>query len=255
MNVRKEPTSNSTKLYTTEDILSVPFIILGEVKGQSVNGSDIWYKIQSDAPLKEDRSSYTTTNDTYRYDYVNSYAYIHSSYVDVVLKGNETIDYSKDPIPEENPQPETPEVKPYDINAFLSKAGITLEDGYITNTKALTTITSTLDALKKIDSTVKVEIDSNGHKIVDDYIGTDMILKINTPDDKTYAYTFVVNGDVNWDGKISSVDYVMIKNHILKINAIEGTMSKSSDVNKDGKITSVDYVMIKNHILKITEIK
>ncbi len=255
VNVRKEPTSNSTKLYTTEDILSVPFIILGEVKGQNVNGSDIWYKIQSDAPLKEDRSSYTTTNDTYRYDYVNSYAYIHSSYVDVVFKGNATIDYSNDPIPEENPQPETPEVKPYDINAFLASAGITLENGYITNVKALTTITSTIEALKKIDSTVNVEVDSNGHKITNDYIGTDMILKINTPDDKTYAYTFVIKGDVNCDGKISSVDYVMIKNHILKINAIEGTMSKSSDVNKDGKITSVDYVMIKNHILKITEIK
>ena len=254
VNIRKEPSSKSTKLYTTEDILDVPFIILGEVKGENTNGSDIWYKIQSDAPLKTDRSSYTTTNDTYRYDYVNSYAYIHSSYVDVIFKGNATIDYSKDPIPEENPQPNTP-VQSYDINAFLSKAGITLENGYITNVKALTTITSTIDALKKIDSTVKVEIDSNGHKITNDYIGTDMILKINTPDDKTYAYTFVIKGDVNCDGKISSVDYVMIKNHILKINAIEGTMSKSSDVNKDGKITSVDYVMIKNHILKITEIK
>lgn len=255
VNIRKEPSSKSTKLYTTEDILDVPFIILGEVKGENTNGSDIWYKIQSDAPLKTDRSSYTTTNDTYRYDYVNSYAYIHSSYVDVVFKGNATIDYSKDPIPEENPQPETPEVKPYDINAFLSKAGITLENGYITNVKALTTITSTIEAFKKIDSTVKVEIDSNGHKITNDYVGTDMILKINTPDDKTYAYMFVIKGDVNCDGKISSVDYVMIKNHILRINSIEGTMSQSSDVNKDGKITSVDYVMIKNHILKITEIK
>lgn len=250
VNIRKEPTSNSTKLYTTEDILDVPFIILGEVKGQSHNGSDIWYKIQSDAPLKEDRSSYTTTNDTYRYDYVNSYAYIHSSYVDIVFEGNATIDYSNDPIPEEKPEVTPPtEVTPYDINAFLTKAGIVLKDGYITSTKSQTTITNTIAALSKIDATVKVEIDANGHEIKNDYIGTDMILKISTPDDKTYAYTYVIKGDVNGDGNIFATDYVKIKNHIMGKTAITGSYLLAADVNNDGNIYATDYVKIKNHIM------
>lgn len=254
VNVRKEPNSTSTKLYVTENILDVPFIILDEVKGQRVNGSDIWYKIQSDAPLLADRSSYTTTNDTYRYDYVNSYAYIHSSYVDVVFEGSEEIDYSKDEVPEEKPEPPI-EIKPYDIDAFIKKTNLTIENGMITNIKSQSTISKMIETLNKIDSEVKVEIDTNHHANNNDYISTDMILKINTPDEKTYAYTFIIKGDVNCDGKISSVDYVLVKNHILNITKIEGTMSKSADVNKDGYIKSVDYVLIKNHILNISEIK
>ena len=53
------------------------------------------------------------------------------------------------------------------------------------------------------------------------------------------------------DGKISALDYVRIKNHILgnkvktdKINLL------SADANEDGKITPLDYVRIKNRILR-----
>ena len=47
------------------------------------------------------------------------------------------------------------------------------------------------------------------------------------------------------------MDYVLIKNHILKISTLKGSSAKAADVNKDGKISSMDYVMIKNHILGI----
>lgn len=248
VNIRKEPNSKSTKLYTTERVLDVPFIILGEVKGENLNGSDIWYKIQSDAPLKEDRSSYTTTNDTYRYDYVNSNGYIHSSYVDIVFKGNATIDYSNDPIPEENPGETPEETKSYDIDAFIKKAGITLKDGYITNMKSQTSLTNTVKTLSKIDTTVKVEIDTNSHGNDSDYITTDMILKINTPDDKTYAYTYVIKGDVNCDGKVSPSDYVMVRNYFNGKNISNSTGVLAADVNEKDGITPSDYVMIRNHV-------
>lgn len=39
------------------------------------------------------------------------------------------------------------------------------------------------------------------------------------------------------------------------IKRIKGSKSLSADVNSDKKISSIDYVMIKNHILKIYEIK
>lgn len=249
VNIRKEATSKSTKLYQTENILSVPFIILDKVKGQKVNGSDIWYKIQSDCPLKEDRTSYTTTNDTYQYDYVNSYAYIHSSYVDVVFEGKEKIDYSNDELPEENPIPPVEEVKPYDIEAYLKKVNIILKDGYITNVKSQTTITNTIKELNEIDKTVQIEIDTNGHANDNDYISTDMILKINTPDEKTYAYTYVIKGDVNGDGNIYATDYVKIKNHIMGKSTITKTFLLAADVNDDGNIYATDYVKIKNHIM------
>ncbi|WP_416325037.1 dockerin type I domain-containing protein [[Eubacterium] hominis] len=62
-------------------------------------------------------------------------------------------------------------------------------------------------------------------------------------------------GDVNGDGKISSMDYVLVKNHILNIKKLSGNAAKAADVNGDGKISSMDYVLIKNHILGISQIK
>lgn len=64
-----------------------------------------------------------------------------------------------------------------------------------------------------------------------------------------------VKGDVNGDGKISSLDYVLVKNHILKIKKLMYTSRTSANVNMDDKISSLDYVLIKNHILGIQEIK
>ena len=67
--------------------------------------------------------------------------------------------------------------------------------------------------------------------------------------DGTKTFNAIIYGDVNGDGKISSVDYVKVKNQILKGDSIDGIYLKSADVNKDGKVTSVDYVKIKNQIL------
>ena len=61
-------------------------------------------------------------------------------------------------------------------------------------------------------------------------------------------------GDVNNDGKISSMDYVLIKNHILEIKKLSENAKVAADVNKDNKISSMDYVLVKNHILGIKEI-
>lgn len=83
----------------------------------------------------------------------------------------------------------------------------------------------------------------------------EQVSTISEPIIKECTFILSVNGDVNGDGKISSVDYVMVKNHILNIKRIKGSKSLSADVNFDKKISSIDYVMIKNHILKISEIK
>ena len=64
----------------------------------------------------------------------------------------------------------------------------------------------------------------------------------------------VLPGDVNGDGKISSMDYVLVKNHILNIKKLTGNAAKAADVNGDGKISSMDYVLIKNDILGIKKI-
>ena len=61
----------------------------------------------------------------------------------------------------------------------------------------------------------------------------------------------IIKGDVNGDGKITSSDYVLIKNHIMGTKIIDKEFQKFADYNGDGKITSSDYVLIKNYIMSI----
>ena len=75
-------------------------------------------------------------------------------------------------------------------------------------------------------------------------------IKININSLKEYEYAISVLGDVNGDGKISALDYVKIKNHIMKTNLISSDVYLiSADVNDDGKISALDYVRIKNRIM------
>lgn len=62
-------------------------------------------------------------------------------------------------------------------------------------------------------------------------------------------YTVVKKGDCNGDGKITSSDYVLIKNHIMGASTLAGANKKASDYNGDGNVTSSDYVLIKNYIM------
>ncbi len=162
VNVRKEASTSSTLLYTTPANENMSFVLLGEVKGTTVSGSNVWYKVQLDTPLNSERTAidYSGTG----YDFSRSYGYIHSS--------------------------------------LLSKAKTSESGG------------------------------SQG----------------GTP---TPVYK---KGDVNNDGKISSLDYVLVKNHILSIKKLSGASATAADVNKDGKISSLDYVLIKNDILGISKI-
>ena len=40
-----------------------------------------------------------------------------------------------------------------------------------------------------------------------------------------------------------------IKNHIMKSKVLTGNSLTRADVNKDGKVSSLDYIKIKNHIM------
>lgn len=77
VNVRKEPSTSSAVLYTTPENANMSFVLLDEVKGSTVSGSDVWYKIQLDVPLNSNRTAIDYSGD--KYDFAKSYGYIHSS--------------------------------------------------------------------------------------------------------------------------------------------------------------------------------
>lgn len=84
--VKKEPNTTSTTLYKLESynysVTNMPVVILERVAGESIDGNNIWYKIQSDALLDSEKENViqdTTINDLYDWD--KNYAYVHSSYI------------------------------------------------------------------------------------------------------------------------------------------------------------------------------
>lgn len=164
INIRKDATTDSTLLYTTPKNMNMAFVILDEVSGQSIDGSNKWYKIQLDPSLNSSRTAIDYSGNGY--DFNKSYGYVHASLL----------------------------------------------------------------------SNVAYDNDSSG-------------------DSGGGGSTAYKKGDVNGDGKITSMDYVLVKNHILGIKKLSGAGAKAADVNGDGKITSMDYVLIKNDILGISHIK
>ena len=58
-------------------------------------------------------------------------------------------------------------------------------------------------------------------------------------------------GDVNGDGKINSVDLLVLQRHILEIEMLTGVYLSAGNINKNGKNpSSYDSLLIQRHILE-----
>jgi len=74
----KASASNSSKTIYTLNNKEIPIIILDEVNGDNVGGSNIWYKIVSDLNIDGNKNAYSTYPE--KYDWNNSYVYVPSAY-------------------------------------------------------------------------------------------------------------------------------------------------------------------------------
>ena len=52
-------------------------------------------------------------------------------------------------------------------------------------------------------------------------------------------------GDVNQDGKIDSLDYLLVKRSCFKTYELEDVERVCADIDKNGTIDSADYLLIK----------
>ena len=109
-----------------------------------------------------------------------------------------------------------------------------------------------LNKLKSYSNNVYLTNSSN-NRITSGILKTADILNV-TANDGSKKYSILLYGDPSGDGKVTSLDYVKIKNHILKRSNLSGVYFKAADIDKNGSITSLDYVKVKNHILGRTKI-
>lgn len=64
--------------------MDFPFTVLEQTTGETLNGSDTWYKIATDPDLKDDRSGFIIRPDG-AYNPQNSYGYVHASQIHTVI--------------------------------------------------------------------------------------------------------------------------------------------------------------------------
>lgn len=259
---RKDPYGSlvSEKFYQYKQKDS-SIVIIGETTGPSVNGNNIWYQIMSDPDLKPTNLEYTDLDSgmypgtNYVWDKMK--VYVPAAYFTKINKGNNSEVIPTPPVdpptptPTPNPTPNpvptpTPTPSPIptpppakDISSIVAESGYRVENGLLFGIQPGTGINDVKGRLESKGGTVSINSGTIG-------TGTQItIISGNLQE----TLSVVIYGDVDGDGSISAVDYVLVKNHIMGSNTLNGANAKAADVNRDGSISAVDYVNIKNYIM------
>ena len=86
--------------------------------------------------------------------------------------------------------------------------------------------------------------------------GTGSTIRILKDEQIIMEYHIILYGDVNGDGKINSVDLLVLQRHILEVEKFSGVFLKAGNVRKDGKNpSSLDCLLIQRHILELQMIE
>ena len=114
------------------------------------------------------------------------------------------------------------------------------------------------DIKNNIISNLEIEIVNSNNEILSDdaIIGTGNKIQVKEDGKILKEYQIIIYGDVNGDGKINSVDLLVLQRHILEIETLDDIYQKSANIRKNGnKPSSVDLLLIQRHILGLQIIK
>ncbi len=109
-----------------------------------------------------------------------------------------------------------------------------------------------VDILPKISTALEIEIVNHKNERLSDtdVVGTGSKIQVKEDGKILRQYSIILYGDANGDGKINSVDLLVLQRHILEIEPIETIFRKATNINKNGKKpSSVDLLLIQRHIL------
>ena len=114
------------------------------------------------------------------------------------------------------------------------------------------------DIKNLITTDLELEFVNYKDEILEDnsLIGTGSKIRVKENGNILREYKIILYGDSNGDGRINSVDLLVLQRHILEIESLDDIFIKASNVRRVGvKPTSVDLLLIQRHILGLQEIK
>ena len=110
----------------------------------------------------------------------------------------------------------------------------------------------------KISTALEIEMVNYQEKVLqeNDLVGTGCQIRIKEGEAILKQYTVILYGDADGDGKITSVDLLVIQRHILEMERMDAIFCKASNIRKDGrKPTALDLLFIQRHILEMERIQ
>lgn len=141
-----------------------------------------------------------------------------------------------------------------DISEILRVLNIKNDGSYIYGYQINTDISTIINAITTKESKATVTaFNSQGKEKSSGIIATGDTINIKT-DREEKKYIIILYGDINGDGKITSADYIALKNDIMDVKKLSDLQRISADANKDGKVNSADYITIKNDIMDVKKI-
>ncbi len=103
-----------------------------------------------------------------------------------------------------------------------------------------------INKIKLINTTIKIYNQNNN--LLSDYstsIGTNYRFKTNNN-----SYVIEILGDVNGDAKISALDYIEVKKHIMGTKITNHAKLIAADMDENSNITALDYIAIRKILMR-----
>ena len=128
-------------------------------------------------------------------------------------------------------------------------------NGYVTGITPGTTAKDVLNGIKISAGDIYI-LNADGTVNSTTVATGNQLLWVDKDGKERKRYTFIVYGDVDGDGNITSLDLLYVKRHIIQANTLSGVYLLAADADrKNDGVTSMDLLYLKRHILSVTTIQ
>lgn len=149
------------------------------------------------------------------------------------------------------PETEDPGVTDPSAPAFNTQLTVSQANKTISGVPSVPYTAQELIAAMGVTNGSAQVVDAGGNAVTGN-VGTGAIVKLlNASGEAAGEYTLIIYGDVNGDGKFSSLDTLMIQKHLVGIARLTGPALVAADARRDGKLNSLDTLCIQKAIVRI----